>query len=554
MRLNGARALMEIFRLEGVEYIFGLPGATEVLFMQALKDYPELQYRLGLHEVVVTGMAEGYARATGKPGVLNLHTNTGLGAATPLLANAYSGGVPLIITAGQQDTRLLASEPGLTGDLIKLASQFTKWSTEILHAEDIPTVVRRAFRTAVHPPSGPVFISLPHDTLETEIEFEYFRSSPLYARVHPQAEAIDLAAGLILRAQRPLMIVEDGVSKSGAQAEVVALAELMGARVYQPWMSDVNFPVNHPLYFGDLSESSQDSTRILEKADLIVAVGADLFSQVAYFAQPLMPAGIPLIQIDCDAWEIGKNYPVTAGIEGDIQFALADLNARLQERIDSQFRKAVNQRTVSLSQEKLELDKKFQQKARSEKDLTPIATTRLMAEIKAALPPGARVVDDCWSASAVLRQTLAFSQPLSYFRSRNGGSIGWGLPGALGVKIGSPDSPVISVTGDGSAMWSIQSLWTASRYQIPVTFVILANGCYQMVRNMSRTLLGPSLGDEISGTDLCLPQIDFCRIAEGMGLKARRITDPADLKKGLREAFRLNRPNLVEILTDSSPR
>ena len=545
---------MEIFRIEGMEYIFGLPGATEVRFMQALKDYPELQYRLGLHEVVVTGMAEGYSRATGKPAVLNLHTNTGLGAATPLLANAYSGGVPLIITAGQQDTRLLASEPGLTGDLVKLVSQFTKWSTEVLHAEDIPMVLRRAFRTAVHPPSGPVFISLPQDILETEIEFEYFRSSPLYARVHPQAEAIDLAAGLILRAQHPLLIVEDGVSKAGAQAEAISLAELMGARVYQPWMSDVNFPVDHPLYFGDLSESSQATRQILEKADLIVAVGADLFSQVAYFEQPLMPAGIPLIQIDSDAWEIGKNYPVTAGIEGDIQLALADLNGRIQQQADSHFRQAVEQRTAALGQEKLALDKTVKQKARREKDLIPIATTRLMAEIKAALPPGTRIVDDCWSASAVLRQTLAFGEPLSYFRSRNGGSIGWGLPGALGVKIGSPHSPVVCVSGDGSAMWSIQSLWTASRYQIPVTFVILANGCYQMVRNMSRTLLGPSLGAEIPGTDLCLPQIDFCRVAEGMGLAARRIADPADLRKGLRDAFRLNQPNLVEILTDSSPR
>jgi benzoylformate decarboxylase len=554
MRLNGARALMEIFRIEGVEYIFGLPGATEVQFMQALKDYPQLQYRLGLHETVVTGMAEGYSRASGKPGVLNLHTNTGLGAATPLLANAYNGGVPLIVTAGQQDTRLLASEPALTGDLVKLASQFTKWSTEVLHAEDIPMVFRRAFRTAVHPPSGPVFISLPQDTLEQEIEFEYFRSSPLYTQVHPQAEAIDLAAGLILRAQRPLLIVEDGISKAGAMAGAVSLAELAGARVYQPWMSDVNFPVAHPLYFGDLNESSQTTRQVLENADLIIAVGVDLFSQVVYFDLPLLPPDIPLIQIDSDPWEIGKNYPVTVGIEADIKLALADLNARIKQRADAGFRAEAKARESTLYEEKLALDKAFQKKVRKEHNSTPISTTRLMQEIKSAALPGTRIVDDCWSASATLRQTLAFSQPLSYFRSRNGGSIGWGLPGALGVKIGSPDSPVVCVSGDGSALWSIQSLWTAARYQIPVTFVILANGCYQMVRNMSRTLLGGSLGSELPGTDLCLPQNDFCRIAEGMGLPARRVTKPGDLKKAISEAFRLNRPNLVEVLTDSAPR
>ena len=160
MPITGSQAVKEIFCREGVEYIFGIPGATEAFFMDALEDCPDIRYILGLHEVVAMGAAEGYARTSGKPGILNLHTGTGLGASLPLLSNAYNGGVPLIVTAGQQDTRLQAYDPHLAGDLVNMSHPFTKWSTEIHHVEDIPTIFRRAFKIATQPPTGPVFISL----------------------------------------------------------------------------------------------------------------------------------------------------------------------------------------------------------------------------------------------------------------------------------------------------------------------------------------------------------------------------------------------------------
>jgi benzoylformate decarboxylase len=554
MRMSGGKALMEIFRQEGVEYIFGLPGATEAQFMSALEDFPDIQFRLGLHEVVAAGMAEGYSRTSGKPAVLNLHTLTGLGAATPQLANAFSGGVPLIITAGQQDTRLFARDPALAGDLVKLASQFAKWSTEIIHAEDIPVVFQRAFRIATHSPAGPVFISLPQDVLKNEIDLSFQKRTPSYDRLHPQTEAIDLAARLLLKSRNPILIVEDGIAKSQALAEVVELAELVGARVYQPWMSDVNFPVDHPLYFGDLNEGSLTTPQILEKADLIVAVGVDLFSQVMYLDRPLLPAGIPLIQIDNDPSEIGKNFPIAVGVEGDIKLALGDINTAIKQKSDSRYRGAVKSRLEANKVEKDMADQALAQKLKRERNQLPITPGRLMQALKETLLPGTRIVDDCWSSSALLRQVLAFEEPLSYQRSRNGGSIGWGLPGAIGVKMASPDNPVVCVSGDGSALWSIQSLWTAARYQIPVTFVIMANGCYQMVRNARVMQLGEEARTKLLGTDLCGPRTDFCRIAEAMGIMAQRVQKPAELHKVLRNAFRLNLPNLVEVYVDGDPK
>jgi benzoylformate decarboxylase len=552
MRMCGAKALMEVFCQEGVEYIFGIPGATEVYFMNALEDYPAIQYVLGLHEAVATGMAEGYSRTSGKPAVLNLHTITGLGAATPLLNNALSGGVPIIVTAGQQDSRLRAYEPALAGDLVKLASQFTKWSTEITHSADIPMIFRRAFKVALHPPTGPVFISLPQDIMENDIDFSYTKNSPYYFRVHPDPESIKLAAGLISKSLNPVIIVEDGVAKSQALSEVTKLAEFIGARVYQPWMSDVNFPVNHLQYFGDLNEGSLATPEILAKADAIISIGAGLFSQTRFLDKPLLPSNISLIQIDNNPWEIGKNFAVSAAVEGDIKLAVDDLTKVLKHTIKPEYKHAVKTRMAKIEAEKNLAEKAFSKIVLREKNNIPISATRIMQEIKDNLSTGARIVDDCWSASAILRRVLKFDQPLSYQRSRNGGSIGWGLPGSLGVKIASPNNPVICISGDGSAMWSIQSLWTAAKYQIPVTFIILSNGCYQQVRNMRKMMLGENDLSRVMGTSICSPQNDFCKIAEGMGISAQRVEKPADLKNALKKAFNLNKPNLLEVEVDTS--
>lgn len=549
MQMSGSKALCEILRREGVEYVFGIPGATEVRFMDALEDYPDIKYVLGLHEVVAAGAAEGYARTSGKVGVLNLHTNTGLSAALPLLANAFTGGVPLVVTAGQQDTRLRAYEPHLTGDLVKIAAPVTKWGFEITNVEDIPVVLKRAFKTAAHPPTGPVFVSLPQNILGESFDFEYPKSSAIGTHVHPDPESVKEAVSLLARARNPLMIVQDGIAKSEALADAVEFAELIGAKVYQPWMGDVNFPLNHPLYVGDLDMTSTKTWDMLAEVDILVAIGTPLFSVSSYLAQARLSASTKVIQIDNNAWEIGKNNPVDCGIEGDIKASLVDLTSALRAEMTATAKAGVKNRTSEIGLTKKKSDEEFFARAQKERDDTPITPSRLMQEIKENIKPGTRIVDDCWSSSAVLRRTLAFSEPKSFQRSRSGGSIGFGLPGALGVKLASPDRPVVCVSGDGSAAWSIQSLWTASHYNIPVCFIIMANGCYQMVRSMKSRLLGEAASGRNLGTDLCQPQIDFCRVAEGFGLQTQRVDRPDQLGPALKQGFGLKGPNLIEVRT-----
>lgn len=551
-QMSGIEALMQILASQGVEYIFGIPGATETYFMDALEDHPEFKYILGLHEVAATGAAEGYARTSGKVGFLNLHTGTGLAASLPMLSNACYGGVPLVVTAGQQDTRLLASEPALADNLVRIASPFTKWSTEIAHAADIPLIMRRAFRVAAHPPTGPVFVSLPMDVLNDRLDYEYVPDSPACTGLHPDDNSIRTAVELLAESQNPAIIVEDGVTKNQALAEVVKFAEQVGARVYQPWMSDVNFPVDHPLYLYDLNISSLATRELLEKFDVLIVIGSLFFSQPIYLPKSLLTANTQVIQIDNNPWQIGKNFPLACGIEGDIKVALNDLIPALDKRLTPQARETIKARIQAISDEKQGLAKTFEEKVRREWENVPISGTRLMQEIKDALRPGTRIVDDCWSCSAILRRTVPFSEPGSYQRARGGGSIGWGLPGAIGVKLASPDRPVVCISGDGSAMWSIQSLWTASRYNVPATFIILANSCYRQVRIMKNLLMGERAKGRNLGTDLCYPRNDFCKLAEGMGMSARRVENPAELKETLRKAFDLDKPNLVEVTVESA--
>jgi benzoylformate decarboxylase len=550
--VTGKEALMQILRGEGVEYVFGIPGATEVQFIDVMEDHPEIKYVLCMHELVAVGMAEGYARTSGKVGVLNLHTGTGLAAGLPMLSNAYWGGVPLVVTVGQQDTRLLAEEPAMSDNLVKIAAPFTKWATEVIHPEDLPTIMRRAFKIATHAPMGPVMVSLPGNVLADTFDFEYPTSNHSYTRLHPDDRSIEAAVELLGSAKNPAIIVEDGVTKCEALDEIVRFAEQVGARVYQPWMSDVNFPVHHPLYIGDMDPNSLATRDILEKVDVLVVVGAMFFQQAIHVDKPLVPSSTKVIQIDNNPWQIAKNLPIECGVEGDIKVALADLTEELSGRLTPEVQSAIADRTKTISQEKRAMMDAFEAKALAERDNTPISGTRLMAEIRDAIEPGTRIIDDCWSYSAILRKTIPFAELRSYQRARGGGSIGGGLPTALGAKLASPDRPVVCISGDGSAMWSLQSLWNATHYAIPVTFVIISNACYRQVRLMKTKMMGESVKGRNLGTVLSPPDIDFCKIAEGLGIAAQKVTDPGDLAAALKSALSSGVPNLIDVVVDPS--
>jgi benzoylformate decarboxylase len=561
-RTTAKRALMDILRAEGVEYVFGIPGATEIHFMDALEGAGDIRYVLGLQEVVCAGMAEGYARATGKAGFLNLHTAPGLAAATPLLYNAQLGHVPLVVTVGQNDSRLLQRDPHLSGDIVGMGKIFAKWSTEVAHPEDVPTAIRRAFKMAMQPPTGPVVVSLPQDVLQQEFDFADTPGTPVYSRLRPDPAAVRCAVDILREAENPLLLVESGVARSGALAEVVEFAELAGARVYQNWMADVNFPVSHPQYLGDLDLITPQAHAALKAADVLIGVGCSLFAEG--FFDPDFPSlsHLKVIHIDDNPWELGKNLPTHCAVEGDVKSVLVELNAALREAVaggEAPGTGAARARTAGLDQaaerraaaalEKAAGDEALQARISAEKDLTPISISRLMTEIAAVTTPDTVIVDECWSSSGTLRQILRPSLPGSYLRSRKGGSIGWGIPGALGVQLGAPEKQVLAVVGDGGAAWSMQGLWTAARYRIPVTFVITNNATYGQVKLVRRVVLGSyPLDEKHQGMELDAPVMDFSLLARSLGVRSERVTDPGRLGAALRDALGSGEPRLMEVL------
>ena len=230
-RMLGKHALAEMLVAEGVEYIFGNPGTSETPFLDGLQDYPQLQYVQALQEGTAVGMADGYARATGKPAFANIHIAGGLANGISGLYNAFRGGTPLVLTAGNSDTRMLINEPVLSGDLVEMTEQYTKWSVEVRHASDIPVAIRRAFKEAKTPPTGPVFVSFPWNTLDEEIDFDAVASSEGYFRIRPDVDAVARATELLASAENPVIVVGDRVAQAGAVEQVTRVAELTGARV-----------------------------------------------------------------------------------------------------------------------------------------------------------------------------------------------------------------------------------------------------------------------------------------------------------------------------------
>ncbi|MFL4984672.1 MAG: thiamine pyrophosphate-binding protein, partial [Xanthobacteraceae bacterium] len=316
--MSGKRAFLDILRQEGVEILFGNPGTTELPLMDALAVDNELHYVLGLQEAAVMAMADGYAQASGKLAVVNLHVAPGLGNAMGMLYDAQKAASPILLTAGQHDQQFNATEPILWADLPPIARPFVKWSSEVRRLQDLPRLVHRAAKTALAPPSGPVFLSLPGDVLQAEADIDLLGPTRVAPRLRGDPAAVEEAAALLAAAKNPLIMAGDAVAQSRAHAELVALAELLGAPVYAEIVpSSASFPASHPLFRGAMGRVTPAIRQVFDQYDLVFSVGADLFTLSLPSPVEPIPPGVPLIHLDIDPWELGKNYPTAVAILGD---------------------------------------------------------------------------------------------------------------------------------------------------------------------------------------------------------------------------------------------
>jgi benzoylformate decarboxylase len=514
--------------------------------MNALRGHPEIQYILGLQETAVVAMADGYAKASGKPAFVNLHTTGGLGHAMGALLHSKIAKTPMLVTVGQQDSRHTFSDPLLYGDALGVAAPAVKWAREAIHPEHIPPLIRRGLQHARTPPFGPVFVSLPIDALTTETVCSPGKPSIIHDGT--LAGGLDELARRLTRFQpgRLALVATDEVGASNAGEELVELAEILGSFVYGPsWPGEMSFPPTHPLWMGNLPTAAAEMRSALSKLDAIFVVGDNPFISYLYSEGPAVPESCKLYQLSSDGSEPGRTYPTDLGCVGDLKRSLrAVIPLVAAELGTSHWAAAALSKAGEKRQSQLAA---LNDRIEDEGTMVPITPFFAASAVIAALDDDIVVVDEAPATISHVRSSLQKVRVKQYFFMRSA-ILGWGLSAAVGVALGSK-SHVVALLGDGSALYAPQGLWTAARLRLPITFVIMNNSEYNILKRYS-VAQGYEEGGHstIAGMELTDPSIDFQALAAAFGIVSQRVTNPAEIEKVVRHAVRSGQPNLVEIV------
>jgi len=516
---------MQFLRDVGIDTVFGNPGSTE---LPMFREYPaDFRYVLGLQESVVVGMADGYAQATRHVALVNLHSAAGVGHAMGNIFTAFKNQTPLIVTAGQQSRSILPFDPFLSAtQATELPRPYVKWACEPARAEDVPLALARAYRIAMQPPRGPVFVSIPADDWERPSEWVSPRQ--LSNAIAPDPVAIARVSSALNAASKPAIVVGAGVDRDDAVAQVVALAELHQASVYMaPMSARCSFPERHRLFAGFLPALREPIVSTLEGHDLILVLGAPAFCYHVEGAGPHIPAGSQLWQIVDDP-QVAASAPQGDSVVASLHLAADALLAQsaAPARREPAGRAARPPAVPS----------------------SPMSVAFALRTLDGLRHPDDVVVEEAPGSRGAMQANLPMPGANSFYTMASGG-LGYGMPAAVGValgrqKLGLPGR-VIALIGDGSSMYSIQALYTAAQLRLPMTFVILNNGRYAALQDFA-PVFGYAPGVKPVGTEL--PHLDFVRLAEGQGMPGSRVDDPSQLHASLKHALSSAGPCLLELV------
>ncbi len=517
-------ATFELFRAHGMTTIFGNPGSTE---LPMLRDFPDdFRYILGLQELAVVGMADGFAQASGRATHVNLHTAPGVGNAVGGIFNAQANKAPLVITAGQQVRAHIAIEANLTNrDALVGPEPYVKWSHEPARAEDVPYAIGRAIHEASQPPRGPAFVSVPMDDWGAEADPDVARNvlaRSVTGRTAPDPAALEALARRIEAAANPVLVAGPDIDASGGFEAAVRLAERQRLPV---WASPVTggsrlgFPESHPAYQGSLPPAIGAISEALKGRDLIVVAGSSVFPYYPFIPGPFLPDGAALVLLTADPGEAAR-APMGEAIVGDVGLALQTL----AELVGDSERAAPE----PLAQ------------PGDPPHADPMSGSEAMAALRDAWPEDGIVVLESPSATNALRNRLRLSRPGSYYFCASGG-LGFGIAAAVGVQLAQPDRPVVCVLGEGSAQYGITALWTAAAYKVPVTFFVLRNDEYMILKWFATF-------EQASGVPgLDLPGLDTAAVARAYGVQSADASGREQVADALREAIAdRQRPRVVQ--------
>ncbi|MCI0864645.1 MAG: thiamine pyrophosphate-binding protein, partial [Chloroflexi bacterium] len=477
-KMTGKQALLEMLKAEGVKHIFGNPGTSEAPIMDMLGDYPELRYFLALQESVAMGMGESYARATEKPSLVMLHVDSGLANGIALMLDALNTGTPMVVMSANYDARKINETKT---DLAELVRPVTKWSVELNLPDQIPSVIRRAFHEANSHPKGPVYVGFTANALEGEAEMNIVPSSKIHDSYRPDPRGIEEAVSLIMAAKRPMLMVGDRVSEDHANDLAVELAELMGYPVYQSRGAEVSFPTTHPQFFGNHTLRVTAGRELLQEKDLILAIGMDAMDELFYWGDIILGPATKLVHIDPIPGRAGRSEPTDVGIVSHCGLAIEELIRSIKPLLTPELENEIEGRKIEVVAAAAAKRKAFDDSVAAKWDNNPMIPARMMSELAKAMPANAIVVDDSISNRATMRHYFQ-GQKRGDLRAFRGQSIGGGIGATMGAQVANPDRPVFGIIGDGSAMMTIQGLWTAANDNIPCVFVICNNGMYRVLK------------------------------------------------------------------------
>jgi benzoylformate decarboxylase len=518
-------ATFDLLRGHGMTTIFGNPGSTE---LPMLRDFPEdFTYILGLQELVVVGMADGFAQASGRTTHVNLHTAPGVGNAVGGIFNAQANKSPLLITAGQQVRPQITMEANLTNrDAILGPQPYVKWSHEPARAQDVPQAIARAIHHASLPPRGPAFVSIPMDDWNVEADEDRDRRAlerAVRGRAVPDPLALEELAELLGDARNPLLVAGPDIDASGGWDLAVALAEKQRLPVWATPATGggrLGFPEGHPNFLGVLPPAIGPLSETLRGHDLVLVVGSSVFPYYPYIPGQLLPEGTLLVQITSDPSEAAR-APMGNAIVGDVALGLE----RLLELVGPSERPTPDPRPLP------------GEAAESE----PISGSTAAAALADVWPEDGIAVVETPSSTVALRNRLRLSEPGSYYFSSSGG-LGFGIAACVGVQLAQPERPVVCVLGEGSAQYGITALWTAAAYRVPVTFLVLRNEEYMILKWFAELEQYPG------APGLDLPGLDVASVAEAYGVPSQEVNTREELTEALRGAIAVEEgPRLVQV-------
>ena len=545
--------MIEQFLADGMHFMFGNPGTVEQGFLDALADYPDMKYVLTLQESIAVMMADGYARATQKPTLVQLHSTPGVGNAIGALYQAKRGHSPLVVIGGDAGVRYLNMDAQMAGDLQAFTEPVTKWSTTVTDPASLLRTLRRAIKIAATPPMGPVYVCLPMDILDMPVSEIVTPTVIPSTRVLPDPRLIQDAAMLLAAAQKPMLFVGDGVAYSGAQHELARVAELLGAEVWEADAGEVNLDYRHPLYQGMTGHMfGYSSLPITRKGDVNLIVGTYMLPEVFPELGDIFAPGAQNIHIDLNAYEIGKNHPVTLGTVADPKLTLAALADALEMAMNAGQKGSAATRAQQIGAAKAAKQQAALEQDQAVRAASPIKMSRFMEELAARIPADTIIFDEALTNSPPIARHFPPSQTGRYFLTR-GGSLGVGIPGAIGAKLANPDKTVIGFTGDGGSMYTIQALWTAARHKIDAKFVICNNASYRLLQlNIDAYWKERSMPkhDFPLSFDLSHPALQFVDIAKGMGVPGVRVERPEQIAPAIEQALATQGPFLIDLVLE----